>query len=178
MREFSHSEAIERTSYDINRALETVVIVARNEWKYYADVETDLAPQLPQISALAGELNQVFLNLLVNAAQAIESRVAGCAGTKGTISIRTRFDETNCYVELQDTGAGIPKSIQTRVFDPFFTTKEVGKGTGQGLAVAYQVVVKKHGGAIWFEAEEGVGTTFYIRLPRETRYDVGAVELD
>jgi signal transduction histidine kinase len=178
MRDFSHSDAIERTTYDINQALETVIIVARNEWKYHADVVTDFDPMLPEISALAGELNQVLLNLLVNAAQAIEARVSTFEAGKGLISIRTRFDEENCYVELQDTGGGIPKSIQNRVFDPFFTTKEVGKGTGQGLAVAYQVVVKKHRGAIWFDVEEGVGTTFFIRLPRQSGNGLCGVELD
>lgn len=168
MKEFAHPGAEEKAPLDLNRALETVVTVARNEWKYVAEVVTDLEPDLPPVSGLAGELNQVFLNLLVNAAHAVQS-VRGPDGVKGTITISTRRAEGVVEVRVSDTGCGIPEEHSGRVFDPFFTTKPVGQGTGQGLALAHAVVVQRHGGAITFETEVGKGTTFVVRLPVEGR---------
>jgi signal transduction histidine kinase len=109
-------------------------------------------------------MNQVFLNLLVNAAHAVRDRV-GDTGEKGDIEIRTAVEGTNVHVTVRDTGTGIPEAVRARVFDPFFTTREVGRGTGQGLAIARSIVVDKHGGALWFDTECGAGTTFHVVLP-------------
>jgi two-component system, NtrC family, sensor kinase len=165
MKEFSHPGSEEKTAVDLNRAIENTITVARNEWKYVAEVVSDLDASLPQVPCLPGELNQVFLNLIVNAAHAITDNLAGQPGGKGVITVRTRGLPTGVEIRIQDTGCGIPPAIQSRVFDPFFTTKPVGKGTGQGLAIARNVVVKKHGGTIAFESEAGKGTTFIMNLP-------------
>ncbi len=167
MKEFSHPGSEEKKGIDLNRAIETTVTVARNECKYVADVVTRFDPDLPLVPCLAGEINQVLLNLLLNAAQAIGEVTQNGRSGKGTIAISTSHDDRWAEIQIQDTGIGIPEQIRQRVFEPFFTTKEVGKGTGQGLALAHTVVVKKHGGQIWFDSEPGKGTTFFIRLPFE-----------
>jgi len=163
MKEFSHPGLEEKSAININRAIETTVTVARNEWKYVAEMETDLDARLPAVTCYAGELNQVILNLIVNAAHAIKDKITD--GEKGRIIMRTRACGDSIEIAVTDTGTGIPEAIRSRIFDPFFTTKEVGKGTGQGLALAHSVVVKKHGGKIWFETETGQGTTFFLHLP-------------
>lgn len=166
MKEFSHPSSKEKVLNDVNKLLETTIVVATNEWKYVAEVHTDLDPNLPQIPCLADELNQAFLNILVNAAHAIESKLSGQAqAAKGKITISTRHDEQYVEVRVSDTGTGIAKEAQNRVFDPFFTTKCVGKGTGQGLAIAHDVITRKHGGTITFTTEPGRGTEFVLRLP-------------
>jgi PAS domain S-box-containing protein len=164
MKEFSHPGPAELTAVDLNRAIESTILVCRNEWKYVAEMVTEFDAGLPLVPCLPGEMNQVILNLVVNAAQAI-SDVVKQRGGIGTIKVSTRRDGGWVEVRIQDTGAGIPAAIRTRVFDPFFTTKEVGKGTGQGLALAHSVVVQRHQGSITFETEEGLGTVFIIRLP-------------
>jgi PAS domain S-box-containing protein len=164
MRVFSHLDQTDQaTSVDINASLRSTVTVARNETKYVADVELEL-DDVPVILGFAGDLNQVFLNLLVNAAHAVGDAVAATQ-SRGKITLRTRVDGPSVVVSIGDTGTGIPEAVRRRVFDPFFTTKEVGKGTGQGLALARSLVVEKHGGEIWFETETGRGTTFFVRLP-------------
>ncbi len=165
MKEFSHPGSEEKSEIDINRAIETTITVARNEWKYVSEVETHFEPGLPFISCYAGEFNQVILNLLINAAHAIRQVVGDGSGGKGKIVITTSQDQGWAEIAIHDTGAGIPEEIQSRIFEPFFTTKPVGQGTGQGLALAHTIVVRKHGGRIWFESAEGKGTTFFIRLP-------------
>ncbi|MFC1735778.1 sensor histidine kinase, partial [Candidatus Hydrogenedentota bacterium] len=167
MKEFSHPGTDEKTAVDLNRAIENTITVARNEWKYVADVNTEFEPDLPLVPCLPGEFNQVILNLLVNAAHAISDVVGDGSSGKGTITITTRAKGGFAEIEIGDTGGGIPDRARERIFDPFFTTKEVGKGTGQGLAIAHNVIVDKHSGAITFESEEGKGTTFHIRLPLE-----------
>lgn len=164
MKEFSHPGSLEKRAVDLNRAIETTITISRSEWKYVAEMETNLDPQLPLVPCLAGEINQVLLNLVVNASHAIAD-VPREDGGLGTITLSTRRDGDGVEVSVADTGTGIPDHVRDRVFDPFFTTKDVGKGTGQGLMLAHAVVVKKHGGRIWFESELGKGTTFYIRLP-------------
>jgi PAS domain S-box-containing protein len=164
MKEFAHPGTDEKIPIDLNHALETVIAVARNEWKYTAEVVTDFDPVLPQVPGLAGELNQVFLNLLVNAAHAVQSATRA-DGRKGTITLSTRRLDNVVEVRVTDTGCGIPETIRGRIFDPFFTTKPVGQGTGQGLAITHAAVVKRHGGVITFESEVGEGTTFIVRLP-------------
>lgn len=163
MKEFSHPGSEEKFALDINRAIETTITVARNEWKYVADVETIFDPALPLVHCYGGEFNQVILNLLINAAHAIRQVVDD--GAKGKILVATRQEENCVEVSIQDTGGGIPEEIQSRIFEPFFTTKPVGQGTGQGLALAHTTIVKKHNGRIWFESIAGKGTTFFIRLP-------------
>jgi PAS domain S-box-containing protein len=163
MKEFSHPDSAEKTATDLNRAVESTITVARNEWKYVSEVVTEFDDQLPAVVCYPGDINQVVLNLLVNAAHAIKEKVKD--GEKGQITVRTRMAGEHVEISVSDTGNGIPEAIRNRVFEPFFTTKDVGKGTGQGLALAYTVVVKKHGGKIWFETEVGKGTTFFITLP-------------
>ena len=165
MKAFSHPGTDEKTAVDVNQALESTLTVARNEWKYVADVETDLDPALPMISCLPAELNQVFLNIIINAAHAIQEKIGSGSDEKGTIRVETRKNGDSVEIRVSDTGCGIPEKIRSRVFDPFFTTKEVGKGTGQGLAISHSVIVEKHGGSLTLESEEGKGTTFVITLP-------------
>jgi PAS domain S-box-containing protein len=167
MKEFSHPGTKEKVPLDLNHAIESTITVARNEWKYVAELETDFDPSLPQISCQAGEFNQVILNLIVNAAHAIADVIAKGEVTKGLIKIQTRNYPECAEIRIQDTGMGIPEGARSRIFDPFFTTKAIGKGTGQGLAIAHSVVVDKHKGSIQFETEDGKGTTFIIRLPHD-----------
>jgi PAS domain S-box-containing protein len=164
MKEFAHPGSIETAAVDINRTIESTILVSRHEWKFVAEVTTDFDPELPLVPCVAGELNQVILNLIVNAAHAI-SDVVRDSGRKGRIHISTRRRDSMAEIALADTGAGIPESIQSRVFDPFFTTKPVGKGTGQGLAIAHAVIVQKYKGTLRFQSEPGRGTTFFIELP-------------
>ncbi len=163
MKDFSHPDSAERKAVDINKAIETTITVAHNEWKYVADVVTDFDAALSPVPCFAGEFNQVILNLLVNAVHAIQAVVAD--GNKGLITVRTRRKEDAVEIVIADTGHGIPEAIRSRVFDPFFTTKPLGKGTGQRLALAYTIIVKKHKGKIWFDTELGKGTRFYLLLP-------------
>jgi signal transduction histidine kinase len=172
MKEFSHPGSKEKTRLDLNRAIESTITVASNEWKYAADLETDLDPLLPMVSCHPGEFNQVILNLIVNATHAIGDVSANGGPERGTIKVQTRNRLAYVEIRIQDTGGGIPENVQARVFDPFFTTKEIGKGTGQGLAIARSVVVDKHGGSIDFETEAGTGTTFIIRLPYDAETPV------
>jgi signal transduction histidine kinase len=165
MKDFSHPGSEEKKSIDINQAIETTITVARNEWKYVADVETHFDSNLPLVLCHAGEFNQVILNLLINAAQAIAQALEGGSQGKGKIVVSTTCDQDWAEISISDTGAGIPEAVRSRVFEPFFTTKPVGKGTGQGLALAHTAIVRRHGGKIWFDSELGKGTTFYIRMP-------------
>jgi len=164
MKEFSHVDRTnEQAPSDLNRALESTLVVARNEFKYVADVETQFA-ELPPVICHLGDLNQVFLNLVVNAAHAIGD-VIKATKTKGKITVRTRLQGDCVEITVTDTGTGIPEEIRDKIFDPFFTTKGVGKGTGQGLALARAIVVEKHGGTLTYETHVGKGTTFFVRLP-------------
>jgi PAS domain S-box-containing protein len=166
MKEFSHPSSREKENVVVNSIIETTVLIARNEWKYVSEVTTDLAVDLPPIPCHVDELGQVVLNLLINAAQAIGEKLGrNPVGDKGEIHISTQVVDSSVEIRIRDTGGGIPERIRERVFDPFFTTKEVGKGTGQGLAISHNVITEKHGGTLTFETEEGMGTTFIIRLP-------------
>lgn len=165
MKDFSHPGAEEKTPVDLNRAIESTITVARNEWKYVSELETDFDASLPPVPCLPGEFNQVVLNIIVNAAHAIAAKIGDGSGGKGLITVRTRRDGDWADIRISDSGTGIPEHARGKIFDPFFTTKEVGKGTGQGLAIARSVVVDKHGGSITFETETGKGTTFIVRLP-------------
>ena len=166
MKDFAHPEGKEKATADLNKALQSTLTVARNELKYVADVETEFG-ELPLVVCHISDLNQVFLNLLVNAAHAI-GEVVKESGQKGKIRVRTAAEGKTVLITISDTGCGIPEGIRNKVFDPFFTTKEVGRGTGQGLAIARSVVVDRHKGSLTFESEVGKGTTFYIRLPLDS----------
>jgi signal transduction histidine kinase len=139
--------------------------VARSEWKYVAEVETQLDEALPLVPCLLSQFNQAILNILVNAAHTIGDVVGENPGVKGRIVIRTRREGDEVEVPISDNGKGIPEEIRDRLFEPFFTTKEVGKGTGQGLTLAHAIITKEHKGKIWFESKVGRGTTFFLRLP-------------
>jgi PAS domain S-box-containing protein len=166
-KEFSHPGSEEKLATNLNQAIETTIAVTRHEWKYCAEMITAFDATLPLVPCRVGEFNQVILNLIINSVHAI-SHVMEERGTgKGAITIGTHRDGEWARIAVTDTGAGIPSEIQSRVFEPFFTTKEVGKGTGQGLALAHAVIVNRHQGQLWFESEAGRGTTFFVRLPLE-----------
>jgi PAS domain S-box-containing protein len=163
MKEFSHPGTGTKTMTDINRALENTLVVSRNTWKHVAELIFQPDPELPQVACFPGEMNQVFLNIVVNAAHAIEG-----SGKKlpGKLTVTTaKLDDAFVEIRIADTGTGVPESIRDKIFDPFFTTKGVGKGTGQGLAISRDVVVTKHGGQLLLEGKEGEGAIFIIRLP-------------
>jgi PAS domain S-box-containing protein len=163
MKAFAHPDRNEKEPADLNLALRNTLTVATNELKYVATVATELG-DLPLVPCFLSDLNQVFLNLFVNAAHAIGDVVAR-TGKRGVIKVRTYLEEAAVVIAISDTGTGIPPHVQGRIFDPFFTTKEVGKGTGQGLALARSVIVDEHRGTLTFTTEMGKGTTFFIRIP-------------
>ena len=166
MKNFAYRDAESaKRNNDLNQAIRSTVVVATNEWKYHADLDLHLQDELPLVPCNIGEINQVVLNLIVNGAHAIRDRIV--EGQKGNLVVSTRhYPDAQCVIiAIADNGGGIPAKVQARIFEPFFTTKEVGVGTGQGLAIAHNVIVKSHQGQIWFDSKEGVGTTFYIKLP-------------
>lgn len=165
MKDFAHPGSSEKQATDLNKAIESTITVASNEWKYVAEVVTDYDRTLPPVNCMIDELNQVVLNIIVNAAHAISESIGDATNGKGTITITTAIIDGWAEIRISDTGAGIPEDLVKRIFDPFFTTKEVGKGTGQGLAISHTVIVDKHNGTIDVESQVGVGTTFIIRLP-------------
>ncbi len=163
MKEFAHTGIESITMVELNRVISSTVMVARNEWKYGAKIELNLMEDLPPIQGNPGELGQVVLNLVVNAAHAIRDHYQD--GTMGLIKISTKAEGDEVVLVVKDDGSGIPKEVQERMFDPFFTTKGVGIGTGQGLAIVHSVVVDRHGGEIEVNSAVGEGTEILIRLP-------------
>jgi PAS domain S-box-containing protein len=170
MKEFAHPGTGARSSADLNQALQTTATVSRGEYKYVATVECQLGA-IPPVICNLGEMNQVFLNLLVNAVHAIEQ--AGRDVATGRIRIATEQVGDYVHIRITDNGCGIPAEHLDKIFDPFFTTKEVGKGTGQGLAIARSIVVDRHGGAIDVSSVVGEGTTITVSLPLSTRSGAG-----
>lgn len=164
MKDFSHPGSAEKQLLDINKAVASTIVVCTHRWKYIADVKTEFDINLPMIPCLVAEFNQVILNLIVNAADAIAEK-QGPSGAKGLITVTTRAGSDYIEIRVADDGAGIPTSVQPRLFTPFFTTKGVGKGTGQGLAISRSIIVDKHAGEMTFETTPGVGTAFIVRLP-------------
>ena len=162
MKEFSHPGGANKSLTDINRALETTLTVSTAVWKHVAEIERRFDPDLPPVPCHAGEMNQVFLNLVVNAVHAIE---ASGKPLPGRITLSTAVRNGRAEITIGDSGTGIPPAIREKIFDPFFTTKEVGKGTGQGLAICRDVVIAKHGGTIGIGGTEGEGAVFVIGLP-------------
>ncbi len=155
----------DKTETDLNQLIAKTVVVTRNEWKYVAEVGTDLDESLPLVPCYPSDLKEVLVNLIVNAAQAIgEAKAEGRTG-KGRIRISTRSEPEKVVISVADDGAGIARAIRNRVFEPFFTTKTGGKGTGLGLAIVHSLIAKRHGGDVSFESEPGRGTTFTLRLP-------------
>ncbi len=163
MKEFAHPAQREMAPADLNRAVRNTLTLAQNEFRYVAKLETELG-ELPPVVCHASDINQVVLNLVVNAAHAIADAVKGTS-RKGTLTVRTWREGDRAVIAVGDTGGGIPEAIRHRVFDPFFTTKKVGQGTGQGLSLAWAIVKEKHGGELTFETKVGEGTTFFVRLP-------------
>ncbi len=169
MKAFSHPGGAEKSAEDLNHAIECTTTIAASTWRHTATLEMRLDPALPKVSCYLGDINQVVLNLLVNASHAIEDAQAGHpAATLGVITVETGVKDGFVEVRISDTGCGIPETIQHRLFEPFFTTKEVGRGTGQGLTLARSMIVDRHGGYLKFTTEVGKGTTFIIGLPLPT----------
>ncbi|MDR3706776.1 MAG: PAS domain S-box protein [Capsulimonadaceae bacterium] len=168
MKEFSHPGQEEITAIDLNHSIESTITVARNEWKYVAEVKTDFEDNLRPVPCYPGAFNQVILNMIVNAAHAVADVVAG-SNNMGLITVSTREEAGLAVIRISDTGTGMPPEVIARIYDPFFTTKPVGRGTGQGLAISHTVIVEKHHGTIDVTSETGHGTTFTIRLPIDRR---------
>jgi len=174
MKEFSHVDQREMARVDLNRAINSTLIIARTEYKYIAELETEFA-DLPLVTCHGGQINQVVLNLVVNAAHAIADRNKALGTTeKGRITVKTRIEDGFAVISIGDTGGGIPEAIRKRIFEPFFTTKEVGRGTGQGLSIAHNVI-NAHGGKLDFVTEMGKGTTFSVCLPLDKEESESAV---
>lgn len=170
MKRFAHPGNRKKLMADINDSLKKTSIVCRNEWKYHAELVYALDETLPMVECRINDINQVFLNLIVNAAHAVSAKQKETAG-KGTIKLTTLKQNDSIVISISDTGTGIPPSLLDRIFDPFFTTKEVGAGTGQGLAISYSIIVEGHDGTITVDSDEGIGTTFTIQLPIKIRGD-------
>jgi PAS domain S-box-containing protein len=164
IRDFAHPAGKNVAPADLNRAIANTLVIARNEYADVAELETDLR-ELPLVTCHIDQINQVVLNLVVNAAHAMGD-VFKSTGKKGNLTVRTRMDGEDVVICVCDTGTGIPDVIRGHIFEPFFTTKDVGKGTGQGLAIAWRLVTENHGGTLSFETALGKGTTFFVRLPR------------
>ena len=174
MKDFSHPGGEDKSPTDLSRAIESTATVSRNVWKYVANLETEFDPSLSLVPCYPDEFNQVILNLIVNAAHAIEeARTRATNDQRGRICVRTRRVDGEAEISVSDDGAGIPEEIQSRVFEPFFTTKPVGKGTGQGLAIVHAVIVERHHGRITLESSPGHGTTFRLYLPLDPPAEKG-----
>ncbi len=171
MKDFSHMGPGSLAKEDLNNAVETTVTISKSEWKYVAEMKTELDGELPLVSCYIGDIKQVILNLILNAAHTLNEKQAKGHGGMGCITIRTFAEGEDAVLEIGDTGLGIPTESRDRVFDHFFTTKEVGRGTGQGLSMAWQTVVEKHGGTISFHTETGKGTVFTVKLPIDPACD-------
>jgi len=166
MKVMSHPSKSDKVSYDINSLLKEAVILSRNQWKQFAEIKYMLDENIPEVMCYPGLLSQTFINIIVNAAQAIEEQIkTQTFETLGVITIRTTMKRRNVMIKISDTGIGVKDSIRTKIFDPFFTTKAVGVGTGQGLALSHDLIVGKHGGSISFDSNPGIGCSFTILLP-------------
>jgi signal transduction histidine kinase len=165
MNEFAHPPSVDKCDCDLNHAIESTLTVARSEWKYVARVETSFDETMPPVPCRLDEINQVMLNLIVNAAHAVGDSLGDGASGLGTITVETKYEPGWATIRVKDTGIGIPEEIRSRIFAPFFTTKPLGKGTGQGLAMARKVIVDRHQGTIEVESQVGQGSCFILRLP-------------
>jgi len=164
MKMFSHPGKKEKTIENINTLLKSTTIISKNQWKYVADVNFDLDKNLPEIACYPAELNQVFLNIIINSTQAIKDKFSK-NDKQGLIKITTKKQQNSIVIIIRDNGIGIPKKIQKKVFDPFFTTKPIGVGTGQGLSISRNIIIKQHKGKITIFSKENKGTSVKIKLP-------------
>ncbi len=164
MKEFAHPSGGNMQQVDLHNIIQSTIAISRNEWKHAAKLETDFDPQLPHVDGLKDELGQVMLNLIVNAVHAIEDQEHK-EGENGLIRISTKLDGEWVEIQVEDNGCGIPQESHSKIFEPFFTTKDVGRGSGQGLAIVYNVITNKHHGKLSVHSEQGKWTTLTIRLP-------------
>lgn len=162
---FAHPGSQEKTFSDINKAIEGTVILTKNEWKYHSNLEMECDVNLPFVYCNIGEVSQAVMNLIVNGAHAVEEALDEGIIDHGEITVKTQKEEDNVQIVISDNGIGVPSRDVDKIFDPFFTTKQVGKGTGQGLAIAYDIITVKHGGNIVVKSQEGEGTVFTLSLP-------------
>ncbi|NQY74204.1 MAG: HAMP domain-containing protein [Candidatus Margulisbacteria bacterium] len=166
MKDFSHLEMKETKELsDINKAIESTINISKNEWKYHSDIKVHFNSNIPEIYCFIGDIKQVVLNIIINASHAVEDAINKKIITKGIIQIKTDLKDGMVSIDISDNGIGIPQSIKEKIFDPFFTTKPVGKGTGQGLSLAYRAIVTKHKGTLSVESKPNLGTTFTIHIP-------------
>ncbi len=165
MKTFSHPSQGRMQISDLNQSIEATVNVTRNEWKYVADLQLDLAPDMPMVPCLIDELNQVVLNMITNSVDSIKDVINAGGAKKGNIYVGTRYQNGEAHIIIKDSGQGMPEDVMRKIFDPFFTTKEPGKGTGQGLAISHDIIVNKHKGRIEVKSDVGQGTQFTIILP-------------
>jgi len=165
MKDFAHPGSKDKNYYDINHGIEVTTTISKNEWKYNADIELVLEKNLPDVYCLQDELNQVILNMIINSSHAIQEKFGKESGEKGLIKIETRRENECALISISDNGKGIKPENLNKIFDPFFTTKQVGKGTGQGLAISHDIIVNKHGGQIYVDSKYGMGTKFTIKIP-------------
>ncbi|HOY66393.1 MAG TPA: ATP-binding protein [Candidatus Ozemobacteraceae bacterium] len=172
LKDFSHPALHDQVMSDINRGIQNTVEISRHEWKYDADLDLELAQDLPLVRCSIDEINQALLNLIVNAAQAIREKITAGGGDRGRITVSTRPDGDGILISVTDDGPGIPPAIQQRIFEPFFTTKPAGTGSGQGLSIARHVIEAMHGGSIGVSSEPG-RTVFTIHLPLQRPSDRG-----
>ncbi|WP_321404457.1 transporter substrate-binding protein [Maridesulfovibrio sp.] len=165
VKQLAHPGETQKSYHDLNGIIYDAVTVSTNEWKYVAEVEMELDENLPPLYCLKGEMGQVILNLIINSAHAIEQSSGHDKTDKGLILVKNYTEEDSIILKIKDTGCGMPEHVMKKAFDPFFTTKQIGKGTGQGLAIAYNVIVNIHNGSIVLDSKEGVGTTVTMTLP-------------
>ena len=165
MKAFSHPCDGTFAPASLGEIVSTAATVSQSEWKYVAHLNLQLSDDIDMISCIRGDVEKVVLNLIVNAAHAIREKTPHDASGKGAITISTRRCGEQAEICVADTGTGIPEEVQKRVFEPFFTTKPVGVGTGQGLSLAREAIVERHGGSLFFDSRIGEGTTFHVRLP-------------
>ena len=162
---FSHPGSRTKVETDINEMLRDTITLARNEWRYFADVDFHLDPKLPRTPCYPADLSQVVLNLVVNAAHAIQDKIGRDPVRKGSIGVVTRVQGSGLVIQISDSGVGMTDEVLKKIFDPFFTTKEVGRGPGQGLAIAYDIVVNRHGGKLTCQSKPGAGSCFIMTIP-------------
>ncbi|HNX57736.1 MAG TPA: ATP-binding protein, partial [Spirochaetota bacterium] len=165
VKQFSHPGTQKKIPYDVLKIVNDVVTITRNEWKYVSDVDVTASGNIPLISCHPNVISQVLVNMIVNSAQSIAEKFGTVTDKQGKIGIAVSSLSDYIEIKVSDNGKGIPDSIKDRIFDPFFTTKDVGKGTGQGLAIAYSAITTMHGGTIMVDSNVNEGTVFTIRLP-------------
>jgi len=165
VKQLAHPGEITKSFHSLNEIVTNAATVSSNEWKYTTDINFDFDENLPEVYCLKSEIGQVALNLIINGAHAIEAKIGSNTKEKGLMTISTNSIGDYAVLKVTDSGTGMSQHVVERAFDPFYTTKEVGKGTGQGLAITHNVVVNMHGGSVEVETEEGKGATFIIKLP-------------